>query len=64
MPYHQTPNPVRKKLGRPCRLFGEDFISISQASRHYDLSYKRVYLLVSNNLYREGSISDLKRTAV
>lgn len=50
----------RKKIGRPCRLFGKDFISISQAARHYAMNYKTVYHLVNKNLCADTDFEEYR----
>ena len=51
--YQQPQRTFRKKIGRPCRLFGKDFISISQAARHYALNYKTVYHFVNGDMHKD-----------
>ena len=59
--YQQPQRTFRKKIGRPCRLFGKDFISISQAARHYTMNYKTVYQLVNDNLFTDGDFAEYQK---
>jgi hypothetical protein len=53
----------RKKLGRPCRLFGVDFISVSQAARHFNMNYKTVWKMVNEESNQDTDYHDYRKEA-
>lgn len=50
--------------GRPCRLFGRDFISMSQAARYYNLSHSFTREMVNDGRHKEGDRDDIRRNWV
>ena len=57
---YQEHRTFRKRIGRPCRLFGKDFISISQAARYYVMNYKTVYHMVNDNMYTDADFAEYR----
>jgi hypothetical protein len=50
--------------GRPCRLFGQDFISIAQAARHFGISHTFAREMIHNDRHKEGDRDDIRRNWV
>ena len=63
MPDYTVHRTFRKKLGRPCRLFGKDFISVSQAARHYALPYKQTWFMVEREQHRDSDFAMYRKAA-
>ena len=61
MAAHNTPNPTITRQGVRCRLFGKDFISISEAARHYDISPSWVREMVAKGINQDVSRESVRK---
>ena len=50
---HRHPKVKIKQRQTPCRLYGEDFINMSEAARHFDLSLSWVREMVHKGINQD-----------
>ena len=50
--------------GRACRLFGQDFISVAQAARHFGISHSFAREIVNGDRHKECDRDDIRRNWV
>ena len=50
--------------GRACRLFGQDFISVAQAARHFGISHSFAREIVNGDRHKECERDDIRRNWV
>lgn len=54
--------PTQKQKGVGCRLFGEDFRSIAEAARHYNITYSWAHQMVTNGRHRDTPRDAIRKT--
>lgn len=60
MPKHLHPNPKIIQKGRSCRVFGKDYISMSEAARDLNLSISWIKEMVNEGKHTETRREDVK----
>lgn len=61
MPKNRIPFTSIKKPGNHCRLFGKDFVSMSEAARHFDISLSWVREMVAKGINEDCDREDVRK---